>query len=265
MKEEFFSSGSMRFLGGLFIVMALLAMGSYAALNFQKINYLNPYPATISVTGEGEVLVVPDIGQFSFAVQAEADTAAEAQELSGTKINTILAYLSEQGIAETDIKTQNYNLYPRYRFAERVCPPDGFYCPPGEQIADGFEVSQTISVKIRQTDTAAGIIAGVGEREATNISSLNFTVDDTDAIQAEARSKAISDAQQKAMVLAAELGVRIIELQSYSEDGGYYPQPMAYDRAMVSDVMEESAFGGAELPMGEDKTTSRVTVTYVVK
>lgn len=263
MQEGFFSHTGNRVLASLSLFMLLLALGSYAMLNLAKVQYANPMPATVTVSGEGEVFAVPDVGQFSFSVTAEGTTASEAQEASGTKINDILAYLEEQGIEEKDIKTQNYNLYPRYRYEERICPA-GSYCPPGERVQDGFEVNQTIAVKVRDTAEAPSIISGVGERGATNISGLNFTVDDTDALRAEARSQAISDAREKATALAEQLGVRVVRIMSYYEEGNYY-EP--YARAMSFDAAAEGmgGFGGAELPMGEDSTAVRVNVTFVVE
>lgn len=252
-------------LSALALLMTIIALGSYAILNFTKVEFLNPTPATISVMGEGEVLAVPDIGQFSFSVNASADDAATAQELSGTKINEILAYLKGEGIEEKDIKTQNYNLYPKYRYEERICALGVSYCPPGERIPDGFEVTQTISVKIRATDTAGAVIAGVGERGATNISGLNFTIDDTDALRADARAAAIADAQAKADVLAGQLGVRIVRLANYSEGGGF-PEPYLQTRTMAFDAaVEEAGFGGAELPVGEESTQVQVSITYEVQ
>jgi len=265
MEKSFFQTAHIRTLSALTLLMLLLALGSYAMLNFEKVNFINPMPATVSVSGEGEVLAVPDIGQFSFSVNAVADDAAAAQAESGTKINTILAYLKDQGIEDKDIKTQNYNLYPRYRYEERICVSGNSYCPPGERVADGFEVSQTVSVKIRQTDASGNIIAGVGEREATNISSLNFMIDDTDALKAEARALAIQDAQAKAEVLAGQLGVRIVRMTDYSENGGSY-QPYYYkEQAMNSAMDEASDFAGADMPVGEDSTTVQVSITYEVK
>ena len=261
--NSLFSNTPMRMLGGLAVFMLLVALGSYASLNFEQIKYLDTTPATISVTGEGEVLAVPDIGQFTFSVQAEADDAAAAQEESGTKINTIVAFLKESGVEDKDIKTVNYNLYPRYRWEERLCV-SGVYCPPGEQIQDGFEVNQSIQVKIRNTDDASAIITGVGEREATNISGLDFVVDDTDALAAEAREKAITDAKEKAVKLADDLGVRLVRIMGYYEDGNQYMPEPYQARAMSFDMAEESGFGGAALPMGEDKTAARVTITYEI-
>lgn len=266
MEKGFFQTPHLRILSALTLLMLVIALGSYATLNFEKVDFINPTPATISVSGEGEVLAVPDVGQFSFSVQATADDAAAAQEESGTKINTILAYLKDQGIEDKDIKTQNYNLYPKYRYEERICPVGNSYCPPGERVADGFEVTQTVSVKVRQTDTSGKIIAGVGERGATNISGLNFMIDDTDALKADARAEAIKDAQEKAQVLADQLGVRIVRMASFSEDGGNY-RPYPYERTMSLESMDsaEKAFGGADMPVGEESTTVHVTITYEVK
>lgn len=264
MKEGFFEAKPMRVLGALALFMVVVALGSYATLNFEKVDFLNPVPATISVSGEGEVLAVPDVGQFSFSVNAEGEDAAEAQELSGTKVNEILAYLKEQGVEDKDVKTQNYNLYPKWRYEQRVCPSN-LYCPPGERVKDGFEVSQTVTVKIRETDTSGAIVAGVGERGATNISGLNFTVDDTDSLKEEARKLAIEDAKAKAEILADQLGVRIIRLASYNEGGGNYRQPYYEAKAMSLDFAEDESFGGAEMPVGENSTNVTVNIIYEVK
>lgn len=264
MQNGLFHTGPMRVLVALTLLMVIIALGSYATLNFTQVDFLNPSPAVISVSGEGEVTAVPDIGQFSFSVNAEGEDVVLVQEESGAKINAILAYLAEQGIEDKDVKTQNYNLYPRWRYEERLC--EGFgYCPPGKQVQDGFEVNQTVSVKVRDTQTAGTIIAGVGERGATNISGLNFTIDDPEALQAEARALAIADAQEQAVLLAKQLNVRVVRIVNFSEDGrGYYPQPFE-TKAMAFDMAEESASVTPDLPVGEQTTRAQVSITYQVE
>lgn len=263
--NTFFDSMQMRILGALALLMVLIALASYASLNYQKIRYVDPSPATISVSGEGEVLAVPDVGRFSFSVSAEGDDAATAQTISGKKVNDILAFLREQGIEDKDIKVEYYNLYPKYHWEQGVCAAGSMYCPPGKQVQDGFEVTQQVAVKVRDTNKAPTIITGVGERGATNISSLEFTVDDTDALHAEARAKAITDAQEKAKVLAKQLGVRLIKVTAFYEDNGmsdmyYKTAPMAMDVAT-----EESDYHGAELPVGEESTKVTVNITYEIR
>lgn len=80
MNCECCKSTSVRVIGGLLAFMAIIALGSYATLNFEKVNWLNPTPATITISGEGEVNAVPDTSQFSFSVLATAEDAAEPRK-----------------------------------------------------------------------------------------------------------------------------------------------------------------------------------------
>jgi len=261
--NTFFSHPTMRLLGGLSLAAVILALVSYTVLNFVQMQHLDMMPATISITGEGEVLAVPDIGQFTFSVRAEATEAAAAQEQSGTIINDILAFLEESGVAETDVTTTSYNLYPTYDWIEQICLP-GEFCQRGEQVQVGFEVNQSVQVKVRNTDSASAILAGVGERKATNISGLNFVVDDTDTLMDEARTQAIADARTQAEKLAVDLGVTLGDITGYfEEDPRYAPAPFQV-RSMAFDAMAEEGFGGAELPMGEERTVARVTIVYEI-
>jgi uncharacterized protein len=259
--QGFFNEKHNRVLATAVLVMAGLALASYAFLNVQMVKNSYPMPTNISVTGEGEATAIPDVGQFSFTVAADAPTAAEAQEKSGTKINDILAYLKEQGVEEKDVKTRDYNLYPRYKYENSGCL--GGWCPPGEQVADGFDVSQTVEVKVRDTAKSGALIAGVGEKGATNISGLTFTVDDTDAVKSEARTDAIADAKTKAEKIASDLGVEIVRMTSFYEMEGYY-DPSPY-MAKEMDMAEGSAFGGANMPVGENTTKVQVSVSYEVR
>lgn len=262
--EGFFNSKTTRVLASAVLGMLILALASYSILNFKNAKTAGEYPANISVEGKGEIQAVPDVGQFSFSVMATGATASEVQEASATKINDIMAYLKEQGVEEKDIKTQDYNLYPKYRWEERPCA-FGMVCPPGEQVQDGFEVSQTVSVKVRDTAKAGALVAGVGEKGATNISGISFVVDDEEKLKAQARDAAIADAKAKAAKLADQLGVDLVRIVSFYENPGYYPSPMyeakAYDMA--------EGMGGAtvapSMPTGEQTTAVTVNITYEIR
>lgn len=263
--EGFFSSKTTRVLVSVALGMLILALASYAILNFKNARTAGEMPANISVEGRGEVQAVPDVGQFSFSVLASGATASEVQEASGTKINDILAYLKAEGVEEKDIKTQDYNLYPKYRWEERACAV-GMYCPPGEQVQDGFEVTQTVTVKVRDTAKAGTLVAGVGDKGATNISGISFVVDDEEALKAQARDVAIADAKAKAEKLADQLGVDLIRIVSFYENPGYYPMPM-YEKSY--DMVAQEGMGGANtapsMPTGEQTTTIMVNITYEIR
>ncbi len=261
MDKTFFSTNINRNLGTILLVAVIVALGAYARFTWQQAKYVNIGPTTISISGEGEVKAIPDIGQFSFSVVESGADAVVAQSASATKVNEIIAYLKEAGVEEKDIKTENYNLSPKFKYESRPCPL-GSYCPQ-EQVPDGFEVSQTVSVKVRDLKEAGTLLTSVGERGATNISSLQFTIDDTDALKAAARNLAIDNAKEKADTLAKKLDVRLVKMVGYYEDEGYIPyygyggseKAMSADTAMVA----------PSLPTGENVTKSRVTITYQVR
>lgn len=263
METNFFSTKGNRTLGALALAMIILALGTYSMATWKQAEYMYIGPTTISVTGEGEINAVPDIGKFSFSVTASGADASTAKEASGISINELIAFLKEKGVEEKDIKTDYYNMSEKYKYETRPCPV-GSYCP-GEQVKDGFEVTQSITVKVRDLASAPDLISGVGERGATNISNLQFSIDDTSVLKEQARAAAIDDAKAKAEVLAKKLGVRLGKMTGYYEDEGMVQPYYARGGDMMEMSMANDSFKAAELPAGEQTTKSRVTISYQVR
>lgn len=260
---QLFQQSLFKYLLAIVLFGAICALGAYTHLTWKQATGTYTGDLTISVTGEGEMVAVPDIGEFTFAVVAEAETADIAQSDSATAMNDIITYLGEADVAETDIRTTNYQLNPQYRYEQENCTE--FRCPPGERVLTGYEARQMVEVKIRDLDAASGLISGVGERGATNISGLRFTIDDETELREEARSKALADAQEKANELAAELGMSLDRLVGYHEGRNGQPVPygMGGDGMMDRAVMESAV--QPELPAGESTVMSQVTLTYQLR
>lgn len=218
---------------------------------------------TITVTGDGEVFAVPDTATFSVTVQEEAKEVKDAQDTATKKGNDIIAYLKAQGIDEKDIQTTDYSVYPQYDYIQGVCTANG-YCPPGRQTLRGFQVSQTLTVKVRDTKKAGDLLSGVGSLGATQVSGLSFTIDDQDGLEAQARDKAIAKAKAKADVLARSLGVSIVRVVGFSENGNY---PIYYAKTMAVGMggADSAVAPSPEIPTGQNKITSNVNVTYEIK
>lgn len=256
-------SKTIKLLVAVLLFTGILATGAYANLAWKQASNWMGGPMMITISGEGEVTARPDIGSFNFGVRGEGDDAAAAQEQSAQAMNEIMTYLEEAGVAEADIKTDNYNLNPRYNWIERPCT--GGVCPGGERVIEGYEAYQTVTVKVRDLDQSGELISGVGSRGATNVSSLQFTIDDPANLEAEARALAIEDAKAKAEVLADDLDVKIVELTNFYEEGdrGGYPEPYMARSEMAMD--EAVANTAPSMPTGEDTITKRVNLTYKVK
>src|SRR3989344_1399035 len=219
-------------LGMLALFLLMMTVGELKSLRF--IGSGVPATNTITVTGEGEVFAVPDIAEFNASVLEVGTDVKSAQDKATKKINDIYAYLKDAGIDEKDIRTIDYTANPQYEWQSQVCQESG-YCPPGgRQVLKGYEVSQTLSVKVRDTEKAGDLLAGVGGKSVSSVSGLNFTVDDQEAVEAEARDEAIADAKAKAAVLAKSLGVSLVRIVDFQESGqpiSLYREKLAYDMA----------------------------------
>ena len=221
---------------------------------------------------------MPDVAEISFSVMEEAKTVAEAQEKATEKINKIVAYLGDRGIEDKDIKTTNYSVQPQYEYyywhpvsqircALSYCPPP--YIQKNEII--GYQVNQWLQIKVRDLKKAGAVLAGVGERGASNINAINFVIDDEEALKVEARELAVKDARNQAALLTKDLGVRLGKVVSFSEQGNY-PYPIIYgrgsyegDMAVGMPTMIAKEAPSPEIPSGENEIVSIVSVTYEIK
>ena len=234
---------------------------------------------TISVSGDGEEYAAPDIATVSYSIVHEGKTSAEARKLVDDSMKKVHEFLTASGVAEKDIKNTSYNLYPKYEYVRQaaVCPKVmtmGVTAPAatypcygdGKQVLTGYEVTQSVDVKIRKIDDAGTILGGLIDKGATNVSGLTFTLDNEDVIKAKVRKEAIDKAQAKANELASQLGVTLVRIVSFNEGGSYpiynYARGGAEMKTMAMDSVAPEA---ANIPVGENKYVSNVTITYEIK
>ena len=244
----------------LIILAAFLAVETLGA--FKDLRSVSPTYNSISVSGIGEAISIPDIATFSFTVSADAKAASDAQEQVTKKMDVILAGLKALGIEEKDIKTTDYSLYPKYTFTQVICSQA--FCPPSRQVQDGYTASHSISVKVRSTGDTGKVLSLVGENGATNISSISFIVDDQDKILDEARNEAIQDAREKAKQLAKALGVKLVRVVSFYDNTGGGPVSY-YAEAMGGDLMKVAGTPVPTIPTGENKVSVNVTIVYEIR
>jgi len=254
---------------GLRIVLIafLIAVAFNFLTDFPNRGYDNKQENTITFSGHGEVNAVPDIANIYFNISKEAKTVKEAQALVAEIEKKSLESLKTNGVLEKDIKTVNASFSPKYeyRYNTKVMMPCTEYnCPPnpGNNVIVGYTASESVTVKVRNTDDVGKIMQGLGTLGVSDLSGPNFSIDNEDGLKAEARKKAIDDAKAKAIVLAKDLGVRLGKITSFSESGNY-PMPMYAKGMMADSVSSESA--PASLPKGENTITSDVSITYEIR
>ncbi|MFH1838182.1 MAG: SIMPL domain-containing protein [Candidatus Kuenenbacteria bacterium] len=220
-------------LGTIGIIILFIFALSYGARSFTQIlgdiqTLKQYYPSrNISITSEEKIAVMPDIAQFNFSVITKGGkNLSELQTKNIEKINAIIAFLKEERIDDKNIKTQNYNITPRYLdyscLDKANCPPIETINPT-EQTSEiiGYTVEQTFLIKVKDLKRVDKLISGVVNKGANIVSSLNFALDDPTVFQNKAREKAIAKAKEKALMISTVAGLKlgkIISINDYIPD-----------------------------------------------
>ncbi|MDD3285560.1 MAG: SIMPL domain-containing protein [Patescibacteria group bacterium] len=210
-----------------------------------------------SVSGSGTVYAKADIANITVGLRTDVKkTAAEATKESTEKMNAIISSIKDLGIEEKDIKTTDYSLNPIYNWI------DG-----RGQVLQGYQVSQNVSVKVRDLDKIGDVIAKTTEQGANQIGNVSFTIDDEYDLKNQARELAIQKAKEKAAMMAEQTGMKLGRIKGVYESADIAtPVPM-YANAKL--MLDESAAGlsleSANIQTGQNEIRVEVTLTYEVK
>ena len=110
----------------------------------------------ITVTGQGKVVFVPDLGYIQAGVSSEGWTAAEAWKKNDEVVKKIFATLKKQGIQEKDFKTSNLGVQPRYLHKQNEEPK--FL---------GYTVTYDLVVTVRRLDQMGALLDAMMEAGPT--------------------------------------------------------------------------------------------------
>lgn len=230
------------------VYVVLLARNAYK--NYDYIGKTAESKNEITISGEAEVIAVPDIAKVQISMFTEKQTVAEAQNENSKRMNDLIAAIKDLKIEEKDIKTTSYYITPEYDWTDEG------------RIFKGYRVSQEIEIKIRKTDVISQVLAVAGNKGADNIGSLSFEIDDLEAVKQQARIKAIENAKDKAEELAKAMDVKLGSITNFSENS--YAPLSKYDYT-IEEVM--SSYAGErevapEIPVGENQIQANVTITF---
>jgi len=239
----------------------------------------------IRVTGQGVSTAAPDIANLSLGVEAFASTVSDARDTAALAMANVLQMLDAAGVDENDITTQYFNIRPEYTYDQIVKyggavsgslgerkptvepEPDLFRHVAESSITRterrliGYNVTNTLTVKVRDLDKIGEIIDGVvvAAGDVIRINNVSFTIEDGSALEEEARKMAVADAVAKADLFAKESGVDRGDLVFITESS--FPQfssPAVESRSFAQDG---AASVGTEIKPGQLET--RITVQVV--
>ncbi len=225
----------------LFPVVWLLCLLMVAAM--PVCGAAEPELPILSVSGSGTVFGTPDQAEVTIGVVTHAATGGEAQQDNAVVSADVRNALMSLGIAEQDIKTEDYSFRPEYSREKNE-----------RNAVTGYTVSNMIRVRVRDVAIAGEVIDAALSNGANTIRSLEFSIGDTDALRKEALENAVKDAKNKADALARALGTRIVGIHHVTENTGMFrPRGNSIMMAAKSaDLAEQTAVEAGEISLTAD-------------
>jgi len=206
---------------------------------------------SLSVNGSGRVSASPDIAYISIGVHTENKDAAQAVADNNTQAQQISDALLAAGVAEQDIQTQGFNIYPQDE-----------YSPDGVRTGSHFVVDNTVYVTLRNMDTIGEVLGSVVEAGANNIYGIQFDVEDKTPLISQAREQAVTNAQQQAEELAKAAGIELGPVMNIS----YYNSiPVPVMDSKIPAGVGGGSGGSVPILSGQIIITADVSVSYSLR
>ena len=236
---------------GVILTLAITAIVIVTVVMALKANNQDRF----SVVGSGTVYAKADIANIEIGLKTGTKkTAAEATVESTDKINKITSAINALGIEEKDIKTSNYTLSPVYNWTNNK----------GQELV-GYEVTQVLTLKIRDLSKIGDIIAKTTEQGANQIGNISFTIDDEYTLKNQAREIAINKAKEKAVMIAKQSGMKLGEVKSVVENTEPIISPVAYTNAKLDMSAGSESLAIPDIQSGQNEIKVEVTLVYEVK
>jgi len=197
----------------------------------------------VTVTGEATVAVAPDSAVIRIGVTSQGKSAGEASDANTKKMTSVLAAIKASGIADRDIQTSRLSLQPQY-------DPN----KSGPARLTGFQVTNQVTVRIREIDKLPAILDHAIGAGANEMSGIEFIVSDQSKLLDQVRDEAIADARRKAELYAKAAASRLGPVVSITEEGSTPPpRPLAAMRV-----------GSGPIPVapGEQMLRAAVSVSF---
>lgn len=211
---------------------------------------------TVSVGGTSQFKANPDEATIMLRVVTNGTTPQEAQDKNSAAMTAVQRALKSAGIADTEMESTNYNLYPNtYWDYEKQ-----------RQVEAGYKATHTLKIKTKELDKVGTFIQLGVDAGATNVESVSFALSkasERDAKDAALR-QATQDARQKAEALADGLDVRLGKVVSVSISAyNVMPYYRGTSLMMAAEAMDSKAEAPPIAPQEVD-VSANVQVVFEI-
>jgi uncharacterized protein YggE len=209
----------------------------------------------ITVTGQAEIMVVPDEVAFSLRVVTMEKELPVAQAKNDQVVKALLALARQYQIPPTKVQTGYINVTQRFTDEDATRKPPVFL---------GYTVTKSVAIILQDVSKAEQLLADIVKSGVSYIQSVSFRTSELRKYKDQARAMAIKAAQEKAIALTKAIGQTIGKAYSITEEG---PTNYVVNRLSnfvgSSGAPAESAEG--TIALGQISISAQVTVSFELK
>lgn len=218
-------------------------------------------PPLVTVTGQAEVRVPPDEVVFTLDVEFVDKDMLAAKKRTDDSVRDVLALARKNNVKAEDVQTSHISVQPKYNTDELE-----YEARRGvKREFIGYEVSKTVAVRLRDISRFDELLSDVLKAGVTKVSNVEFRDSQIRKHKDQARAMAMKAAQEKATLLAREIGQLIGPAYSIIEGGGISYRDnnnmMQNSTATISGSLSDRESESAIAP-GSISVTAQVTVRF---
>ena len=157
----------------------------------------------ITVSGQAEMRVPPDEVVFTLVVESVDKDVMAAKKKTDESVKQVFALARDNKVNTDDVQTSYISVEPKYN-------TDGLEygdeCRSVKRVFLGYEVSKTIAIRLKDISRFDPLLSDVLKAGVTKVSNVEFRDSQIRKHRDQARAMAIRAAQEKANLLAREIG-----------------------------------------------------------
>lgn len=220
----------------------------------------------VSTSGTATVKADPDKFTVTVGVETDGTTAGEAASLNADLITKVIAALKALGIAEDDISTSSYSVYPVYsHISANVCRVmEGYPIPPEcyvSQEITGYKASSSLSVTLDADGSvdAGKVIDTAIEAGANTVQGAYFFISSErqEEIRGSLIADSIANAKSRADKAAAAVNMEITGVKSINLNDVHFP-------IFYKDFSQADRASSTQILPGQQEISMTVQIIFVM-
>lgn len=213
------------------------------------------------VTGRGRISVKPDRIRLMLTLSDVKKDYDKALKEASAKSTELQKAFCGCGFSEEDLKTVNFSVDAEYTgYSDK----DGNW----KQRFVGYRFNQMLKIEFPlDNDKLGQILYALAKSGVKSEFRIQYTVSDPEACRNELLGKAVSDAKEKAAVLAEASGVKLGAIQTIDYSFGtmeIYSEPVNFRSMKVAESCCEDTAYGMNIVADDIQLDDNVTVSFEI-